>query len=269
MAKIVCLLDGNLIENDDCNQKKGIRRLFVAQRSLIDWEAMRSSTTKFDPNEEVILGYTYRPGGAHYEVTFDRTTATGNATYTSDNGLYDNLLTVILRGNSAERTRQLKRWIACCDLTVHAIMANGTERVYGVEYDGEVFDQPLTRMRVSRHLDSPGQFSGDDARDELDFGGQQEFAPLFARVGTQALRDSVQAAQGASVYGEPGNGTAYGDGSGDGSAFGERAVSGAAAGEVSAQSETKPEPPAVDDEAKAAPRKSASTKTKKTPASGQ
>lgn len=212
MAKIVCLLNGNLETQDDCNQKKGIRRIFVAQRSRIDWAAMRANAQRFDEDGEVILGYEYLDGGAHYEVTFDRELATASATYTSDTGSYQTVVGVVLKGNSAERTRQLKRWVACCDLTVHAIMANGTERVYGVEYDGEVFDRPLQRMRITRHLDTPGQFGGDDARDEFDFGGTQEFAPLFASVGTQALRDSVTPGpQGNAVYGNEDD--AYGTGS--------------------------------------------------------
>jgi hypothetical protein len=61
----------------------------------------------------------------------------------------------------------------------------------GIDYDGAAFDRPLDKVQISRHLDSSGVFDGDESRDEIDFSGQFEFAPLHANV---PIADMIAAA---------------------------------------------------------------------------
>lgn len=213
MPLIVCELEG-FGTSTTCNKKKGVRRVFAAQGSLIDWEAMLTDNTKFDPATEQILGYEYLTGGKHVELTFERKSGQFDATYTRDTGYYDTILQMILNGKDRTRTNSIKRMIACCDLSLHIYMADGTQRVLGIDYDGEAFDKPLLKFEISRHLDSAGALEGDESRDELDFNGQLEFAPLFANVPVATLRASaapaVTTAYGPAADGEDGYGPAAG-----------------------------------------------------------
>jgi pyruvate/2-oxoglutarate dehydrogenase complex dihydrolipoamide acyltransferase (E2) component len=167
----------------------------------------------FDPENGIILRYIFKTGATGFvEIEFDRESATWDATRTSDNAFYEVVETVILEGKSAARTKKIRNMIENCDLVCHTIMADRTERVTGVEYDGEVFGRPFQRNRIIRHQDNAGQAAGDNARDELDFGGRVQYAPLYANVGTQQMRDNllpqgVQAfGSGNDVYGKDDNG---------------------------------------------------------------
>ena len=229
MAYITTELEGFGFD-DNCNPLKGPRRKFVAKRSDIDWAAMLADPQAFDKENGIILKYIFKPGAVGFvEIEFDRESSTWDATRTSDNGFYEVVETVILEGKSAARTKKIRNMIANCDLVCHTIMADRTERVTGVEYDGEVFDRPFQRNRIIRHQDNAGQASGDNARDELDFGGRVQYAPLYATVGTQAMRNNLLA-QGVRIYGPAAGGNvAYGkDDNGDGvyGAYGPNAVSG-------------------------------------------
>jgi len=214
MALIVCALEG-FGTSDTCNKKKGVRRVFAAQGSLIDWEAMLADPTKFNPATEQIIDYAYKTGGEHVELTFERKSGQFDATYTRDTGFYDVILQMILNGKDLTRTNAIKRMIACCDLSLHIFMADGTQRVLGIDYDGEAFDKPLMKFEISRHLDSAGALEGDESRDELDFNGQLEFAPLYANVPVATLRASDGGVSINTAYG-PADGGPDGFGPADG-----------------------------------------------------
>lgn len=205
MALITCELDG-ITGVAGCTKKKGVRRAFFAQSSLIDWPAMLADPSKFDPAAEQVLGYTYLAGGKHVEIEYERRTGQFDATFTGDQGYYDVLFQMIMLGKDRTRTNALKRLAVCCDLSIHLFLSDGSQRVIGIDYDGEVFDRPLDKFDVARHLDSAGAFDGDDARDEIDIQGQQEFAPLFASVPVSEL---VLSAAGAvnTAYGPNAGGT--------------------------------------------------------------
>jgi len=190
MALIVCELDGIGIPTT-CTKKKGVRRVFAAQSSLIDWAAMLADAEKFSADDEQVLGYTYLTGGKHVELNFERKSGQFDSTFTRDTGAYDVVFQMIVEGKDRTRTNSLKRMAACCDLTLHFYMADGTQRVVGIDYDGAAFDRPLDKVQISRHLDSSGVFDGDESRDEIDFSGQFEFAPLHANV---PIADMIAAA---------------------------------------------------------------------------
>lgn len=222
MAFITTQLEGFGFD-EKCDPLKGPRTKFVAKRSDIDFAAMLADPTAFDKENGVILRYILKPGVVGFvEVEFDRESATWDATRTSDNGFYEILETIVLEGQSVERTRKIRNMVANCDLVVHSIMASKIERVTGVEFDGEVFDRPFRKNRVVRHQDNAGTAGGDNARDELDFGGRMQYAPLYASVGVADMRGLVTT-QGAAIYGVASTRVAYGDGDGT-DAYGPSAV---------------------------------------------
>lgn len=235
MAEIVCALEG-INSPANCTDKKGVRRAFFAQRSLIDWDAMLADPLKFSESDEQILGYTYLAGGKHVEIEYERRSGQFDATYTGDQGYYEVLFQFIMEGKDRTRTNALKRLAACCDLTVHVYLSDGSQRVIGIDYDGTIFDIPLSRFRVERHLDSAGAFDGDPARDEVDIQGQQEFAPLYANV---PVADMIANANPAveTVYGPSAGGTdAYGPSAGGTQAYGPEAGQVLPAAETEARS---------------------------------
>lgn len=220
MAEFDCELD-TMGGEDACAKGKGIRRAYVANNDLIDWEAMFLDPTKWDPVNEIVLGYIYKPGGRHYEVKFDRTVSTFNAERTRDNGYYEVLTSIQMEGNSASRSKTLKRYVECCNLQLHLYMANGTQRALGKDFDGEGFLDPVLKFEIERHRSDAGSFGGDASRDELDFSGRNEFDPLYANVPVADLIASGQAAV-QEAYGPDGddNETAYGTEAGGDTLYG-------------------------------------------------
>ena len=228
--------------DDTCNPLSGPRYKFVAKRSDIDWDAMLADDTAFDKENGIILRYIFKAGARGFvEIEFDRESATWGATRAPDSSFYEVVETVILEGKSAARTKKIRNMIENCDLVSHTIAAGRTERVTGLEYDGFVFGRPFKRNRIIRHQDNMGTATGDKDRDELDFGGRVQYAPLYATVGVQQMRDNLLAA-GVQIYGPAAGGNvAYGtDDNADGiyGAYGPNAVTGQgapAANEVKAE----------------------------------
>jgi len=181
MAQFDCELD-TMGGEDACAKGKGVRRIYAANNDLIDWDAMFADPTKWDPVNEIVLGYIYKTGGEHFEIKFDRTNSTFNAERTRDNGYYEVLAAIQMEGNSPARSKKIKRYVECCNLQLHLYMANGTQRSLGMDYDGDGFLDPVLKFEIERHRSDAGAFGGDESRDELDFSGQNEFDPLFANV---------------------------------------------------------------------------------------
>lgn len=198
MPSILGALEG--VTNDtNCGKKPGIKHIFAAERKLVDWDAMKANALNFDSTNFEVLSYIYKTGGQHVEITFDRNTGQFDSTYNPDDKAYETVVQAVLSGKGRDRTHALRKLVDCCDLTLHLYMSDGTERVVGPEYDFEddVFIEPVDKLAVSRHLDSQGTRGGDDPRDEIDFSGQTDYAPLFANVPVAELVASALAVEAA------------------------------------------------------------------------
>lgn len=181
MAQIVCELP-EILELDTCNDRGGIRQLYWTERKNIDFDAMLADPTKFDPVNELVLGYTMVGGATFNKVEFERKDAYYDFDFTEDTGVWSILMPMMFKGKSSDRRNKLQRAVQCCDIVAHIYDNIGNQRVIGIDYNGEVFDPIVKRLKVVRAKDASGQLGQSLARDEMDLGGESFFAPLFADV---------------------------------------------------------------------------------------
>lgn len=181
MAEITCELD-QILNPTTCNDRGGIRAAYWFKTTDVDWSAMAADPLQFDPATETILDYTMIGGAIMHKLTFERKEAFYEFTYTRDTDVYTILITMFFKAKDAARRYALQRAIACCNLGIHIYTNDGTQRVVAQDWNGDAFDDLLTGLYVTRHLDASGQLGTSKARDELDLGGEAFFAPLFADV---------------------------------------------------------------------------------------
>lgn len=181
MAQIQCGLQA-ITTATNCNLRGGIRAVYVAQYGDVDWATMLGDNTKWDTATNTIKGYTMVGAATFKKLTFERTSALLDVTYTRDADVFEILLTVIFNGKENARKLALENMLQCCSLVAHVFYNTGVERVLGVEFNGSTFAEQIQPLRVTRYLDSAGQLGQGVARDEIDLGGQSFYAPLFATV---------------------------------------------------------------------------------------
>jgi len=169
--------------SDECNIRGGLKTVYWALYSDIDWEDMAADPLQFDTATQEILGYTMVGGAVFNKLTFERKQGLYDFTYTEDTGVYEQVVTMIFEGKSVTLRNALVSTIGCCKIILHIFDNNCLERVVGVEWDGVTFEPQVKTLRITRHLDSSGEFGTAPARDELDIGGESLFAPIYAQVG--------------------------------------------------------------------------------------
>lgn len=177
----VCTL-GEILEQAGCNFRGGIRRLYWTESANIDWAAMLADPLQFDPTNQQILGYTMIGGAVFNKLEFERKDAFYDFTYTEESGVWTLNIPMIFRGKNLTQRNTLNLATLCCDIVAHIYDNSGIQRVVGIDYDGEVFDPIVSKLKVTRVLDSSGQLGQSDARDEMDLGGESFYSPLFANV---------------------------------------------------------------------------------------
>ena len=175
-----CELD-DIGTNEDCNLRSGMKVAYWAKYSEIDWTAQLLALNFSSANQE-ILNWVMLSSAVFKKLEFNRKTSTYSATYTSDAGTYATLATFVFDGKSRAARNAFAKAVACCKIILHIFDNNCTERVMGVDYDGNSFSPQVTALRITRHLDTGGVLGGDLARDEIDLGGEALYPPLFASV---------------------------------------------------------------------------------------
>lgn len=181
MPDIVCSLDA-IATSDDCKLRGGIRTLYWCQYTDIDWSTMAGDPLQFDPTNQEVLGYTMLGGATFTKVEFDRKNAFYDVTFTEDSDVYAQLITMFFDGKNRDRRNSLQSATLCCNIVAHVFDNTGSERIFGVDWNGTGFDKQLTSLKVGRHLDSSGQLGQSIARDELDLAGESFYPPLFGAV---------------------------------------------------------------------------------------
>ena len=181
MAVITCGLE-EILNPDTCNDRGGIFEIYWTEYNNIDWATMLADPLQFDPTNQQILDYEMVGGATFNRLTFQRKEAYYEFTYTGEQDFYQILVTMALKGKDRDRRNKLMSAIQCCNVYLHIYENNGGQRAVGVDYNGEVFRDLLDTLHISRHLDAGGQLGTSKGRDEVDFGGEAFFAPLFANV---------------------------------------------------------------------------------------
>lgn len=181
MPLLTCSLD-EIAKPAGCNDRGGLRAAYWAKKSEIDFAAMVSNVLTFTPATQLIIGYTMIGGAVFTPIAFEGVGSFYNFTYTRDTDLYEQLVTLVFKGKDNPRKIAFQKAILCCDIVVHLYGNAGEQRVLGVDYDGVSLNNIPGSLQITRHLDDGGNLGTAKAKDELDFGGQSLFAPLFANV---------------------------------------------------------------------------------------
>lgn len=174
-------------EDDDCNNRGGIKTVYWAKYADIDWATMATDPLKFNPTTQTILGFTMLASAVFHKLTFGRKQAFYNFTYTKDTDVYAQVITLIFNGKSATNRNAFAKAVGCCKVVAVIFDNNCLSRVVGVEWDGTTFEPQITPLGITRHLDSSGQFGADKARDEIDLGGESLIAPLYSTALESAI----------------------------------------------------------------------------------
>lgn len=179
----------NITTSTDCNIRTGISKVYYAKYTDIDWAAMAADATKFNPATQTILGFTMVGGAKFAKISFDKKEANYTAIYSQDTGLYTDTISMNFKGKGAEIRNAITNLIGCCNLVAVVYDNNGgtSARVFGVDWDGTVFDRPITDFKVGTHEDNSGTFGNNDGGDKLDLVGETLYAPIYANVASTSL----------------------------------------------------------------------------------
>lgn len=173
----------DIATSDECSIRGGLKTVYWAKYSDIDWSAMAADPLKFDTVNQEILDYVMVGAAVFYKLTFERKQGNFNFTYTEDTDVYTQVVTMVFEGKSRDIRNAFAGTVGCCKLILHIFDNNCLERVVGVEWDGSTFEPQVKTLKMTRHLDSSGEFGTSKARDEMDIGGESLTPPLFASVG--------------------------------------------------------------------------------------
>ncbi len=166
-----------IIQNVLCD-RGGFFAAFWAKASDIDLE-----NSAFDEATNILSGYAMQGGGTFVRVHMDRETAQYVSTYSEDSGLYDSIITLLLKGKTAEQTRQITNAIATCGLVLHTFNNDCTERVFGIEYDGLKLNLAVSPLKVNQHIDQGGNLTGEKSSDQVQLNSKHLCAAVHGTVG--------------------------------------------------------------------------------------
>lgn len=189
MPDIACALN-DVKTGTACADLGGLLTVFWIDESDIDWDAM-ALIANFDPATREILNWVTLGGASFGELTFERKNGRLDALYTSDNGYYEiSLLNLLFKGHSAAKTLDIASAVGCCGIVAHVFDNNGLSRVFGKEWLGGAWVDPIEKTRISRHLDTTGGFGAadDKARDEFDLTAQHTYPPVYSTMSITDVR---------------------------------------------------------------------------------
>lgn len=187
MPEITCDLQ-DILNPTGCADRGGISKIYWTELANIDFATMAGDATKFDVTNQTILGYTMNGSGVFNKLEFnDPKAAFYDFTFTKDADVYELLISLAFKGKQVDRRNKLQAALQCCDIFLHIYGQNGTQRAVGIDWNGVSFNNIVDSLSITRHLDRGGQLGSTKAGDELDFGGQGFFAPLFATVAEASI----------------------------------------------------------------------------------
>lgn len=181
---------GDIATDATCSDAGGLLTVFAADSTDIDWTTMEGGLYYDDATFSVIQ-WAMQGAGEFYEFSFERRNGRLDSTFTSADGFYTvELLNLLFKGHSATKTISLGQARNCCGLVGQVHDNNNLARVVGKEYISGAWIDPLTKLKVSRHLDTHGGFGAEDdtSRDELDLAAQHSHPPAYSTVTVTTMR---------------------------------------------------------------------------------
>ena len=165
----------DITTNNGCI-RGGMAICYYCKYDEVDWTATKSS---YVAATNILSAFTMVGAAVFKKLKFQKKSGTYNFEYTSDTDTYDLLISMVFEGKTAATGKAFCSLIACCQLVIVIIDNNCEGRVTGVEWNGTDFVEPIVDMKVTRHLDTSGEFGTDKPRDEVDFGGESLCPPIF------------------------------------------------------------------------------------------
>jgi len=170
-----------IVQNLLCD-RGGFFAAFWAKASDIDTDA-----TSYDEVENVVSNWAMSGGGLFHRVHMDRETAQYVSTYSEDSGLYDSIITMLLKGKTQEQTKQITAAIATCGLILHVYNNDCTQRVFGLEWDGEKLNFAVKPLSVQQHVDQGGNLTGERSSDQMTLNSKHLCAAPHATVPIESM----------------------------------------------------------------------------------
>lgn len=190
-----CNLSNIGTNSADCNLRGGILKARWANCTDIDWGATLADPTKFLPADangvRRLAGLVMNAGKSFKGMNFQKKSASYTNTYTSDADVYAVEIRLLFEGRDAAKSKAISEAARCCCIVMIIVDANGEERLFGQEFDGTQFVDPIERLRITTHTDSSGVFGESKATDEIILTAEHLDAPLYGVSGAAGLYAST------------------------------------------------------------------------------
>ena len=188
MAMLCALND--LIGSDDCANHGGIKVLYWAKASEIDWVTTAATPAQWDAPTQIISGFTMIGGAVWYKITPERKGSFYTQSFTADADTYAVAINVLFKGKGSALRNALCAAISCCKLVFYVIDNNGLERLFGMDWDGTVFEIGTEPLKITQHDDNSGDKGGDQPSDLVIFGGETDCSAIYGDI-TQAVFEAT------------------------------------------------------------------------------
>jgi len=179
MPEFICS-PKELVSSVTCADRGGWYLGFYTKFSAIDWETIIADNLLFNATTRTVIDFGALLGGNTWEKIEPKGEgATYAFNYTSDTQWYDCSVNFVFDGKEKVRTANIQSAILCCDFVLVLFCNNGTKRVVGASYNGDIIQRPTRNFRITQHNDDGGVLGGTASTDTMAMGGVQLFAPLY------------------------------------------------------------------------------------------
>jgi len=183
-----CVLGSPSTSTGTCGDKGGVRRLYWAKFTDIDWATMQTTSADFDTATHEIKAFVMLSSAVFKKVNLDQKLGEAEAVYSEADGFYKNTIKASFMGQSAANRKIFFDALGCRNLVVISVGNNGNMRIYGVDYDLTTLGKILTPLYIGTHGDYTGTLGGNaKSRDEITIEGESFTAPLFLNMLESAI----------------------------------------------------------------------------------
>lgn len=170
-----------IIQNLLCD-RGGFWAAFWAKAADVNFES-----SGYDAETNVLSSWAMNGGGTFKRLYMDRETSQYVSTYNEEQGLYDSVITMNFKGKTKEQTQAISTGVNTCSLVLHVFNNDCTERIFGVEFDGEGLNVSINPLKIRTHVDQGGNLTGERSADNVTLGAKHGCAAIHGTVGIDAM----------------------------------------------------------------------------------
>lgn len=185
-----CIIQAEVVDlttADDCNLKGGIKIAYWAKYSDIDWTATAANATQWDAANELISGFTMIGGAVWKRIKFNKKGSNYTQSYTKDTSTYETAINLLFLGKGRDFRNAMCKAIRNCKFVVYVFDRNCGERLFGVDWDGDAFNELIEPMSITQHDDNSGEIGGDGPQDSIVIGGEADCPAIYGDIGQTAF----------------------------------------------------------------------------------